>query len=116
MSNQQRITWRKRKIGGSVKTAHELNINGIRVATAYPIGRDFYWFSPACKAIGVEWRNTCAEPKTLEQAKADCETYIRACLANKNEPQTCTHCGADLMDGCECHESVTGFPGNCSRD
>ncbi len=28
----------------------------------------------------------------------------------------CPYCGADLHDGCNCHEDVLGFPENCPSD
>ena len=104
VTNKPRITWRKEaneqglaRIGQGPR-GYELRINGNRVADISPVRNGFkleyigwMWSCASNDELGIAWKNTSAEkrkpyPMTddgMEQAKADCKTYIVTCLKAK---------------------------------
>jgi hypothetical protein len=59
-----------------------------RVAVAYKgWSKDklgYYWYGSS-ESLGIAHRNTCNSPvPTAEEAKAECERYVRECLESHN--------------------------------
>lgn len=104
ITNKPRITWRKEpseqglaRIGQGPR-GYQLCINGKCIADISPVRNGFQpeyigwmWSCASNDELGIVWKNTSAEkrkpyPMTddgMEQAKADCKTYIVTCLKAK---------------------------------
>jgi hypothetical protein len=92
-----RLTWKlhARETGlaasGAGPRGSDLRIDGVPVAAVRAIGggwrgpvTGWYWFCPADLTRGIAHENTARTPsKTVDEAKAACEAYIRAQLAAK---------------------------------
>lgn len=96
-AKKPRFTWKLQphetglRAVGAGPRSHDLRIDGARVATVGAVGggwrgpvTGWYWYCPTDAARGIEHENTARSPvKTVEEAKAACEAYIRAQFAAK---------------------------------
>lgn len=64
----------------------------------------------ACLFAGHEWLGLCDEfgnPMCSRCGKVD--DFVTG-------DDRCDYCGADRMDGCDCHSTITGIEPGCSKD
>ena len=79
-----RLTWKRFRETWHPDSYH-LRINKVDVGYVRELRRDggkgFYWYVVS-NEYGIPLRNTVSEKQydTVEEAKVDCETYVRSCL------------------------------------
>lgn len=91
MITKKRLTWSQQPSETGLARVMQgergriLKVNGVKVGTVSPLYRGWErthvgWYFVA-RGDGVPLRNTCGSPaSTKEEAVAQCEAYVRACL------------------------------------